>query len=59
MMFLMSWIRAEIKVNMEKVNAELKEAMKQIDMAKIQMNVDKAMKEVDMEKIKAEMEKVN
>jgi len=49
--------RTEIKVNMEKVNEQLKEAMKQIDMAKIQMDLDKAMKEVDMEKIKAEVEK--
>ncbi len=50
--------RAEIKVNMEKVNAELKEAMKQIDGAKIQMEINKAMKEVDMEKIRAEVDKV-
>lgn len=50
--------RAELKVNMEKVNAQLKEAMKQIDMAKIQMEMDKAMKDVDMEKIRAEVGKV-
>ena len=47
----------EINVNMDKVNEQVKEAMKQIDMAKIQMEVDKAMKEVDMDKIKAEVEK--
>ncbi len=47
-----------LKVDMEKVNAQLKEAMKQIDMAKIQMEMDKAMKDVDMEKIRAEVDKV-
>ena len=47
--------RAEIKVDMQKVNEQLREAMKQIDMAKIQMDVDKAMKEVDMEKINEQL----
>src|SRR6476660_9188674 len=42
--------RAGLKVDMEKVNAQLKEAMKQNDMAKIQMEMDKAIKDVDMEK---------
>jgi len=50
--------RVELKVDMEKVNAQLNEAMKQMDRAKIQMDVDKAMKEVDMEKIRAEVERV-
>jgi len=50
--------RAELNVDMEKVNEQLKEAMKQIDKAKIQMDVDKALKEVDMEKIKGQMEKL-
>src|SRR5262249_12733198 len=50
--------RAELKVDMEKANAQLKDAMKQIDMAKIQMDVDKAMKEVDMEKIKAQVDRM-
>src|SRR6476660_1417077 len=46
--------RVELKVDMEKVNAQLNEAMKQMDRAKIQMEIDKALKEVDMEKIRAE-----
>ncbi len=50
--------RAELKVDMEKVNEQLKEAMKQIDRANIQMEVDKALKEVDMEKIKEEVARV-
>jgi hypothetical protein len=49
--------RADFKVDMEKVNEQLKDAMKQIDLAKIQMEVDKAMREVDMEEIKAQVEK--
>lgn len=48
--------KAELKVNFEKMNADLKEAMKQVDAAKIQMNIDKAMKEVDMQKIKAQLD---
>ena len=47
--------RAEINVDMDMVNEQLKEAMKQIDMAKIKMDVDKAMKEVDMEKVNEQM----
>src|SRR6185295_3698704 len=47
--------RVEIKVDMEKVNEQLKEAMKQIDMAKIKMDVDKAIKEVDMDKVNEQM----
>ncbi len=47
--------RAEIKVDMEKVNEQLKEAMKQIDIAKIKMDVDKAIKEVDMDKVNEQM----
>ena len=49
--------KAEFKVDMEKLNEQLKDAMKQIDMAKIQVNLDKALKEVDLEKMKAEIEK--
>jgi len=49
--------KAELKVDLEKVNEQLKEAMKQINMAKIQMEVNKAMKEVDMDKMKAQIEK--
>src|SRR6478752_7322059 len=32
--------RADLKVDMQKLNEQLKEAMKQIDMAKIQLDVD-------------------
>jgi hypothetical protein len=49
--------KVDLKVDMEKVKAEIEEAMKNVDMAKIQMEIDKAMKDVDMEKIKAEIEK--
>ena len=48
--------RAEMKLNMEKMQQQINDAMKNIDMAKIKMEVDKAMKEVDMEKIKRDVE---
>jgi chromosome segregation ATPase len=48
--------RADMKVNMEKVQKELEESMKKLDMDKIKMEIDRAMKEVDMEKIKKEVE---
>jgi chromosome segregation ATPase len=47
---------AEMKLNMEQVQKEIKDAMKNIDMDKIKMEMDKAMKEVDMEKIKRDVE---
>ncbi len=46
----------DIKVNMEKVQKEIAEAMKQIDGDKLRMEIDKAMKEVDMEKIRKEID---
>ena len=48
---------AEIKLNLDKIKAEVQEAMKNIDMQKVKMDVEKAVKEVDMEKVKAEVEK--
>jgi len=48
---------AEIKLNLDKIKAEVQEAMKNIDMQKVKMDVEKAVKEVDMEKVKAEIDK--
>jgi len=47
---------ADMKVNMEKVQKEIAEAMKQIDGNKIKIEMEKAMKEVDMDKIRKEVE---
>ena len=49
--------KAELKLNMEKVQKEIEDAMKNIDQAKIKMEIDKAMREVDMEKVKKEIDK--
>lgn len=46
----------ELKVDMEKIQKEITEAMKKVDMEKIRMEVQNAIKEVDMEKIKREVE---
>ncbi len=46
----------DMKVNMEKVQKEIAEAMKKIDGDKIRMEVEKAMKEVDFAKIQKEVE---
>jgi hypothetical protein len=48
---------ADMKLNMDKINAEVQKAMKSIDMQKMKIQMDEAMKAVDMEKIKAEVEK--
>ena len=47
---------ADMKVNMEKIQKEIAEAMKNIDGDKIKMEMEKAMKEVDMDKIRKEVE---
>ena len=47
---------ADIKVDMEKIQKELKESMKNLDMQKIQLEMQKAMREVDIEKIKKEID---
>jgi len=47
---------AEMKVNMEKVQRELAEAMKKFDAEKMKFEVEKTMREVDFEKIKKEVE---
>ena len=48
--------KADLNVNMEKLQKELEESMKSLDMDKIKIEIDNAMKEVDMEKIKREVE---
>ena len=47
---------ADMKVNMEKVQKELAEAMKKLDASKIKLDMEKAMQEVDMDKIRKEVE---
>lgn len=48
----------ELKLDMEKIQKEIAEAMKKIDIdaAKMKLEVEKAMKEVDFDKIKREVE---
>jgi hypothetical protein len=46
----------DLKVNIEKVQKEIEEAMKRIDGDKIKMEIEKALKEVDMDKIRKEVE---
>ena len=46
----------DLKVEMEKAQKEIAEAMKKIDGDKIRMEVEKAMKELDMDKIRKEVE---
>jgi len=46
----------DLKINMEKVQQELAEAMKKIDGDKIKMEIDKALKEVDISKIQQEVQ---
>lgn len=43
------------KIEMEKMQKELQEALKEVDKEKIKMEIDKAMKEVDMAKIQKEI----
>ena len=47
---------ADLKVNMEKIQQEIAEAMKKIDGDKIRMEIDKALKDVDMAKIQKEVQ---
>lgn len=47
---------ADYKVDMEKLQKEIAEAMKSIDGDKIRIEIDKAMKEVDMAKIQKEVQ---
>ena len=47
---------ADIKVDMEKMQKEIAEAMKSIDGDKIKMEIEKAMKNVDMVKIQKEVQ---
>lgn len=46
----------DMKVNMEQIEKEFAEAMKQIDGNKIRLEMEKAMKEVDIDKIRKEVE---
>lgn len=48
--------RAELDVNMEKIQKEIAEAMKKIDVDQIRMEIEKAMKEVDMAKIQKDVQ---
>jgi hypothetical protein len=47
---------ADMKVNMEKIQQEINDAMKKIDGDKIRMEIDRAMMEVDMAKIQKEVQ---
>jgi len=46
----------DLKIDMEKLQRELKESMKKIDAQKIQLDIEKAMREIDFEKIKREID---
>ncbi len=46
----------DLKVDMEKMQKEIAEAMKSIDMEKIQLDIERALKSVDMEKIQKEVQ---
>jgi hypothetical protein len=47
---------ADLKVDMEKVQKQIAEAMKSIDHEKIQLDIEKAMKSVDMAKIQKQVQ---
>ncbi len=47
---------ADFKIDMEKIQKEIAEAMKSIDGNKIRMEVEKAMREVDFDKIQKEVQ---
>jgi hypothetical protein len=46
----------DFKIDMEKIQRELKESMKNFDAQKIQLDIEKAMHELDFEKIKKEFD---
>jgi hypothetical protein len=48
--------KAELKLNIEKIQKELADALKKIDTDKIRLEVEKTLKEVNTEKIKKELE---
>jgi len=47
---------AEFKLDMEKIQQQIKESMKQFDAQKIQLDFEKAMRDVDFQKIQKEIE---
>src|SRR6266496_1442986 len=45
----------DMKVNMEKAQREIEEAMKKLDVSKLKLQTEMALKEVDMEKVQKEL----